>query len=323
MPCFTLNTRTGSWKQVFIQIGRRSLAITLLLILCACTTTIQPISGHTPSLQSAGSSKETASDRTLKDLPPGELVRIGNDYLDKGNHKLARLHFSVAAGKDPESAAAYVGLGETMRRAGEVKRAGEVFDQALQKDQSYLPALLGIARTCRGQGDHSAAIEYLNRAVELAPEDAEVLTEMAMAYGSLGQVTEAEAVYAQVAALKPSLASSHNNLGFVYLIQGRYADAVKAFSQSVSIAPRNKQIQNNLAAAYALNGNDEKALQIFEKTVGKAAASNNMGYIYMTRGDWGKAEKAFKRALDLNPTFYVKAQENLDRLTRLRTEAGQ
>jgi Flp pilus assembly protein TadD len=91
----------------------------------------------------------------------------------------------------------------------------------------------------------------------------------------------------------------------------------------MALEPGNTRTNNNLGAAYALNGNEEKALQIFEKSVGKAAAYNNIGYIYMTQGEWDKAEKAFKHALDLNPRFYVRAQENLDRLNRMRSKAGK
>jgi hypothetical protein len=40
----------------------------------------------------------------------------------------------------------------------------------------------------------------------------------------------------------------------------------------------------------------------------------------MTRGKWDEAEKAFKRALDLKPVFYVRAHENLERLKRIRSK---
>jgi tetratricopeptide (TPR) repeat protein len=43
----------------------------------------------------------------------------------------------------------------------------------------------------------------------------------------------------------------------------------------------------------------------------------------MSQGEWDKAEKAFKHALDLNPRFYLRAQENLDRLNRMRSKAGK
>jgi Flp pilus assembly protein TadD len=117
------------------------------------------------------------------------------------------------------------------------------------------------------------------------------------------------------------MSSGFNNLGFNYLLQGRYTDSISAFSRAIAIDPDNKRTHNNLGAAYALNGNEEKALQIFEKTIGKAAAYNNLGYIYMTQGEWDKAEKSFRHALELNPRFYTRAQENLDRLNRMRAKS--
>ena len=43
----------------------------------------------------------------------------------------------------------------------------------------------------------------------------------------------------------------------------------------------------------------------------------------MTQGNWDQAEKAFKMALAINPTFYAKAQENLERLNSLRSGAAR
>jgi tetratricopeptide (TPR) repeat protein len=90
----------------------------------------------------------------------------------------------------------------------------------------------------------------------------------------------------------------------------------------LNLDPRNKKAQNNLATAFLLNGEDGKAIQIFENSVGKAAAYNNVGFLYMSKGLYDKAQKAFEEALAVNPVFYVKAHQNLKRLSQLRNSSS-
>lgn len=301
---------------------RTAFSLALLLFVCACTATVSPVSGNLPGQERQASETDRPSGNAMKNLSAAELVRIGHNYLDKGNLQLARLHFSVAAGKDSASPAPHSGLGESLLLDGEIRQAAEAFDKALQNDENYVPSLLGKARILRHQKDLEGARDLLSQAIDLAPSDAQVLTEMARTQDDLGKIEEAEVLFLKVAELHPERSASHNNLGVVYLVQGRYGDATRAFSRATGIEPDNKQTQNNLATAYALAGDETRALKVFEKTVGKPAAYNNIGYIHMTRGEWDRAERAFKRALELNPTFYTRAQENLERLAQLRAESA-
>lgn len=293
----------------------------LILFLCACTTTVQQRPVNSSNLKNVDPPHE--NEKALKNLSVEDLIRNGNGYLSKGNNQLAGLNYSVALKKDPESTAAYAGIGEILRREGKLESAREAFGKGLDKDPLDVPSMLGVARTYGAQGDYKSAAEHLNKALARAPEDTEVLTELAISLDAQGQEPQAEPLYLKVIEMKPRLASGHNNLGFNYLLQGRYPEAISAFTRAVGIESHSLRIQNNLAVAYALNGNDEKALRIFEKTVGKASAYNNIGYILMTQGEWEKAERAFKSALDFNPTYYARAQENLDRLNRMRKESAR
>ncbi len=82
-------------------------------------------------------------------------------------------------------------------------------------------------------------------------------------------------------------------------------------------------IRNNLASAHLFRGNEQKALSLFEKTVGPAGSYNNLGFLYLTQGKYKKAEESFEKALELNPTFYVKARKNLDYLKELKEKSGE
>ena len=68
-----------------------------------------------------------------------------------------------------------------------------------------------------------------------------------------------------------------------------------------------------------MSGNEGQGLALFENTVGQAGAYNNVGYIYIIQKKWDNAEKAFARALELSPNYYVKSGKNLKYLNFLRS----
>jgi tetratricopeptide (TPR) repeat protein len=59
-------------------------------------------------------------------------------------------------------------------------------------------------------------------------------------------------------------------------------------------------------------GRYEEALNIFEKAGDRAAVYNNLGCIYMEHDRYREAEVAFKKAIEINPSFYEKANRNLE-----------
>jgi Flp pilus assembly protein TadD len=121
--------------------------------------------------------------------------------------------------------------------------------------------------------------------------------------------------------MAPDQAANHNNLGLNYMVRGEYNEAVLSFLRAHAIDKENIRIKNNLASAYLLSGNKDNAIEIFKATVGEAGAYNNVGYLLMTQGEFDEAERAFKKALQLNPSYYVRAEENLEKLKSLRKTA--
>ncbi len=256
------------------------------------------------------------ADRSLE-----ELIAMGKTHLANTNYRLAGLHFATALEKKPDAVAAHVGLGHALLHSAAPGQANLSYVKALVIDPENIPALVALGRICRGRGDYNSAKYYFDKALAIDADDPEVMTELAITYDVMGQMNLAEPLYQKVRLLKENQAASYNNIGYNYLLQEKYQEAIKTLNHALNLQPANERTRNNLAAAYALSGKEQKALHILETTVGKAAAYNNLGYIYITQGEWAKAEKALKRALELNPQFYVQAKENLSLLQRKRHEA--
>lgn len=299
-------------------------ATLLLLLSAACTPVADPYHQKIAKLTVLDKGDDNTLGERIADLPAEELTEKGNAYLAQGNLELARLHFSAALQKKPDAIVPLAGMGQVFFARGNATRASEIFNTVLEKDPVNKVAMLGLARIARNQGDYPTAETLLERLYESYPDDPTTISELAITYDSIGQekLTKAEPLHQKVLTLQPNKPSGYNNLGFNYLLQGRYSEAIPLFSKALAIDSSNVRSKNNLATAFLLNNEEVRALQLFENTLGKPAAYNNIGYLYMTQGNWDKAEKAFRKAMELNPVFYMRAQQNLERLNSLRSKSG-
>lgn len=292
-----------------------------LLALSACTQSemqLRPKANLSPEL-----TREANGTRSLEDFPVAELLQRGNMALNEGNTSLAQTHFTLALEKDPESAAAQLGLAQVVLAAGDRHSARALVEQALKKEPDNGAALTLRGRILRDQGSLDAAAADFSRALLDSPDNPLFLSELAITYDrGPRRIAEAETLYRRVVELLPESPGALNNLGFNLLLQGRPTDAVPILSAALSLDPKNTRILGNLATAYLLRGDEDKALTLFRRSVGEAKAYNNLGYLYMTQGRWSEADLAYTKALETSPSFYVRADANRKTLQALRDQSG-
>jgi len=290
-----------------------------ILFFSGCTEStrrIRPLVVDTPAYSSDGIGAD--ADSSLSHKTSKEMTSAGFAYLAAGNSTMARMHFISALKKSDSNPWAYIGLGDINYHAGDYLSALANYNKAASLDESNLAAILGQAQSLRQQGKTKDAMEKVERAKGLGPDDVRVLTEQAINYDLQGKESLAAPIYQEIAIRTPDQAAAFNNIGINEMSQGRYPEAISNFSKAYMLDGKDVRIANNLAMAFALYGQTDQALKLFSKTVGEAAAWNNLGYIFMTQGKFNEAEKALNKAIELNPKFYERAQENLDRLEQMR-----
>jgi Flp pilus assembly protein TadD/SH3-like domain-containing protein len=292
------------------------ICMVLLIFLTACSHKARVADYHSAKMAAMEAQQQAQwnQEKKMENLSAEKLILAGNSYLAHDNHQLAKLHFAMAVKKNPKLAPAYTGLGEALVLGGQSQKARGAFERAIAIDDGDKTALLALGKICRGQGKYVESQKYLEQAKTQFPDDPEILTELAITLDTMGREVEAEPLYRKVTELMPYHASAYNNLGFNFLLQKNYSEAVNSFYQALRLAQDNKRIRNNLAVAYLLTGEEQKAVNLLKRTVGEAGAYNNIGYIYMVHGECAKAEKAFERALDLNPHYYIRAHANQEQL---------
>lgn len=290
----------------------------LAVLLTGCSKSAHskiPVTANAAALTGLGA-EDPGSKLLAKSVE--ELVDGGRAYMAMGNPDLARLHYTIALQKEPTSSAAYLGLAKLSENTGNYEQATHFYRKAVELDSASVEGLVGIIRTLRYDNHMDEAEIAVQRALKTSPGDLRVLSERAILHDLMGRPELAEPIYRQILENNPQQATILNNLGISQMLRRDYQAASHYFRQALELDRNNPRIKNNLAMVYALNGDEQNALRLFTDTLGEAAAYNNLGYLYLTNGRLDDAEHALRKALELNPQFYQKAQQNLDRVEQLR-----
>jgi tetratricopeptide (TPR) repeat protein len=92
-----------------------------------------------------------------------DLVRKGDEQLEKGHSKRAMELFEEASRIRPEGAEALAGMAYGWLDRGDAQRAIPLFMRALEQNDSLAPALFGLGTAYREQGRRNEALETFRR----------------------------------------------------------------------------------------------------------------------------------------------------------------
>lgn len=143
-----------------------------------------------------------------------EEIQRGVEALEKNDLAAAEKAFRRAVELEPQSAGAWLHLGNTYRRAKQFKEALGAYQKALEVDEAYPEAHNNAAMLVAGS-DPQRAETHLRRALGLDPRNAEAHNNLANLLARSGRLAEAIAHYENALAIKPSLESARANLPVV------------------------------------------------------------------------------------------------------------
>ncbi|MFC1657562.1 tetratricopeptide repeat protein [Candidatus Moduliflexota bacterium] len=260
----------------------------------------------------------------LDTLPEVEMTattheEMGDHYYRKGNLMLAYLQYTKALRFDPESTILRYKLGKLFLRRGMPEEAKEEFLFVL-KEEEHPNVFRGLGQARLMLGDLEGAEKDLQRCLELDAEQWQARNLLGVLYNRTRRYEKAREQFETALLNKPDAGLLYNNLGITFLATENYEQAIHAFSKALQLGSIEKRTYNNLAVAFAKAGRYEDALESFKRGSGPAAAYNNLGYFYSLEGEYDKAAEALKKAVELSPSYYHKAQENLENVENLLQE---
>jgi tetratricopeptide (TPR) repeat protein len=101
-------------------------------------------------------------------------------------------------------------------------------------------------------------------------------------------------------AKSPGKSRPYANLAAAYISDKKYKEAFQYLNEALILEPHNYDALNNLAELYGQTGNLDKAISIDQKLLQispTAAVYNNLGMVYIGKGDWEDAKQSFLKAL--------------------------
>ncbi len=264
-----------------------------------------------------GSMEKDSSD--LKELPEmtsEERERLGDSHFSKGNLRVAFVHYDKAVRLEPDNV-------RLRYKRGLLFVVGRLNDEAIQEFQEILKkepqnglALEGLGMAYFQLERYEDAAGSVKQALAADSNLWKSHNFLGVIYDYTGRHEEAVKEYTAALALKPGSGLLYNNLGISHLLAGDNHKAAWAFQKAVELKATEPRVYNNLGLALSRLGRMEEAFEAFKKAGDEAQAYNNIGCAHMERGEYSQAHTCFKKALELRPTFYEKADENLKRCLR-------
>jgi tetratricopeptide (TPR) repeat protein len=230
-----------------------------------------------------------------------------------GNYDAAVDDFKRALDIQPGARKTVLAYGESLRRAKNGKKAGEVYARWLNSDPNDFEMRARYSQVLREAGNDSLD-ESLEQARLLLTEAGGDVSHTVVAYNALaltyykmGKFELAETALKKAADLDPKSAFVWNNLGLVAFERGHDQEAFLDFQKASELDPKYVQARLNKAVVYLDCGDYKRARADLEKATeidpNDAESQVALGVASRGEGKFDQARKAYERALDIEPDY--------------------
>ena len=253
--------------------------------------------------------------------PEGDDERSSRGIELAGDHQLARGNLAVAYVKYEKALKGEPGCARLMYKRGLALLLGRLEDQAIQAfkdvvavDPEYALAYAGLGQAYFQKKNYIDARRCFSEAVSLNAGLWRSFLFLGVIDDYEGKHGQAIVEYSRAISIKDDKGSLYNNMGVSYIMMGRYEEAIEAIRMAIGKGYTEKRAYNNLGVALSKAGRYGEAVEAFREGGDLAQAYNNLGCVYLSQGDKVNARKSFRRAIQVKPTFYTRADQNLKTL---------
>ncbi|MFC1856592.1 tetratricopeptide repeat protein [Thermodesulfobacteriota bacterium] len=207
----------------------------------------------------------------------------GRDYYfehnREGYEKAVEL-YREAIEQDTTFALAYAGIASSLatlaysrKKEGEsyrslFKEGRQAAQTAIELNPNSSDTHRSLAHVYLNQRKFSDARREITKALGINPNDAESWYILAQTATAIPDLDKAQRYYENAIRLNPDYAMAHNNLGwYVFLKKKWYDKAIASFERAIQISPDFTEAYDSLGEAYFRLGNYEKACRNFKKAL--------------------------------------------------------
>ncbi len=249
----------------------------------------------------------------------GKLIDAGKLFLSKGAHehalKIARQILEIK----PNSAAAFLIMGDAYRGLQKKDKAVEAYQEASDNAKLYLEPLKKLAEFFEAEGDHQQQLKYLEKLDSLSPLNVERKVNMGGIHVSIGNDERAEELFDIAMAQAKKEAMSYieeisTKIGNIYAKKDP-AKAAQYYRRALEtkggvLSSADIKTFNLLGIALRKQGKWREAIQEYQKALQIVPDDENLYYnmamAYAEGSDFRQAQRQLTKAIEINGQFAAK-----------------
>ena len=256
------------------------------------------------------------------EMSPEEHERTGDDEALRRNFPMAGLHYTKALSADPDRNSVRLKLAQMMLQQGMIDPAITQFQELVKRDTKSAPAYQGLGQAYVQQGKLKEAETALMKSIALDATSWNAYNLLGLVYDQQQRHSDAIIAYKGALALRPREPNVLNNLGLAYALSGDHETAIRYFEQALAAGSNSPKLHNNLGVAYVHRNRYADALESFKQAMDEPRAYNNLGATLLGMGKAKAAATCFEKAIELNPQYYEKANENLRKARLVQAQSS-
>jgi Tfp pilus assembly protein PilF len=214
---------------------------------------------------------------TNRGATPVEDISAARAALEAGRVAEARAAFATAAQRDPQSAEAFLGLGECASLAGDLGAAMSALLSVARFAPDTPNLQVSIAEVFLARGNSRSAQQWLESEVKLRPGSALAWSWLGTVQLENGEREQAVVSMARAAALDRGVTAQRFKHGTALLNQNQAKRAAAEFTAALLLDPRGIGAHYHLAECQARLGERAKAVESFRRYLEGDATSEWAG----------------------------------------------
>ena len=168
-------------------------------------------------------------------------IAVADAHSAAGRNQEAKDAYLRAIDADPDSSAAYNGLGLAYARLKQYQEAVDAYQKALKQDPDSAWTLSNLGLAYIEMKRYREAIDALRQAVKAMPDLSVAQFNLGIAYTKMERYREAAASYKEAIRLNPSMADAYYGLGLGYVYLHDRSAALKQYELLKPLDPAQAQ----------------------------------------------------------------------------------
>ncbi len=224
--------------------------------------------------------------------------RVENDHVER----MQRLRETLLAGDEQDRTSALVGLGLFHIEREEFDAAERRLTAALPEPEAYA----GLGRVALEREQYADAVASYARAFELAFDAPQARYHTAVALMQQGDGERAMSHLRAAIEADPAMAEAHLLLGTLYAARRDIPPAVTHYERAIALAPEDPVARHSLGYLLGREGLElPRAVSLTRDATRLEPTSalyhNTLSWLLLQLGDHDAAERAVRRAIELEP----------------------